>query len=248
MKRTGLKPSKSESNLRRAAEGLAEFGIDIWLGGKILKGFGLVATKAAPGQTKRLVEKLSKTKAKKDKWGRVIEDPFGNVVQTASIAKRLGFWTLPVKYGLGRAVTSDPEQVAIGEPFKPFGLYTRADTSKMTNREKAVHDLKWKLAHGAEGTALIAGLTVAFGKTLGALGWTAKNVVAPPLKVVGDYVVNPLSKVMAYEYKGIGMPLIMKGIRKGGGFLTKPIPPLAQWQFFSTGAGPLKETCYGTSR
>ena len=236
---------KSESNLRRAAEGLAEFGIDIWLGGKILKGFGLVATKAAPGQTKRLVEKLSKTKAKKDKWGRVIEDPFGNVVQTASIAKRLGFWTLPVKYGLGRAVTSDPEQVAIGEPFKPFGLYTRADTSKMTNREKAVHDLKWKLAHGAEGTALIAGLTVAFGKTLGALGWTAKNVVAPPLKVVGDYVVNPLSKVMAYEYKGIGMPLIMKGIRKGGGFLTKPLPPLAQWQFFSTGAGPLKERVMG---
>ena len=117
-----------------------------------------MATKAAPGQTKQLVEKLSKTKAKKDKWGRVIEDPYGNIVQTSSIAKRLGFWTLPVKYGLGRTVTSDPDQTSFGEGF---GLVTRADTSKMTPKEKAVHDLKWKLAHGAEGTALIAGLTVA---------------------------------------------------------------------------------------
>ncbi|MDP6527738.1 MAG: hypothetical protein QF858_02570, partial [Candidatus Pacebacteria bacterium] len=236
---------KSESNLRRTAEGLAEFGIDIWLGGKILKGFGWVAKRAAPGQTKQLVNKFSKTKAKKDKWGRVIEDPYGNIVQTSSIAKKLGFWTLPVKYGLGRAVTSDPEQVAIGEPFKPFGLYTRADTSKMTSSEKAVHDLKWKLAHGAEGTALIAGLTVAFGKTLGAAGWAAKNVLGPPLKVVGDAVVNPLSKMMAYEYKGVGMPLVMKGIRNAGGFITQKIPPLAQWQFFSIGAGPLRERIMG---
>ena len=89
---------KSESGIRKLTEDLTEFGIDVWLGGKILKSFGWVATKAAPGQTKQLVEKLSKTKAKKDKWGRVIEDPYGNIVQTSSIAKRLGFWTLPVKY------------------------------------------------------------------------------------------------------------------------------------------------------
>ena len=175
--------SKSESALRRTAEGLAEFGIDLWLGGKILKGFGWVSKRAAPGQTKQLVDKLSKTKAKKDKWGRDIVDPYGNVVQTSSIAKRLGFWTLPVKYGLGRTVTSDPDQTSFGEGF---GLMTRADTSKMTPKEKAVHDLKWKLAHGAEGTALIAGLTVALKGALGAAGWTAKNVLGPPLKVVGD--------------------------------------------------------------
>ena len=130
---------KSESGIRKLTEDLTEFGIDIWLGGKILKSFGWVATKAAPGQTKRIVEKLSKTKAKKDKWGQVIEDPFGNIVQTSSIAKKLGFWTLPVKYGLGRSVTSDPEQATLAENF---GLVTREDTSKMTNREKAAHDLK----------------------------------------------------------------------------------------------------------
>ena len=61
-------------------------------------------------------------------------------------------------------------------------MVTRADTSKMTPKEKAVHDLKWKLAHGAEGTALIAGLTVALKGALGAAGWTAKNVLGPPLK------------------------------------------------------------------
>ena len=73
-------------------------------------------------------------------------------------------------------------------------MVTRADTSKMTPKEKAVHDLKWKLAHGAEGTALIRGLTVAFNRVLGAAGWTAKNVLGPPLKVAGDYVVNPLAQ------------------------------------------------------
>ena len=73
----------------------------------------------------------------------------------------------------------------------------------MTYKEKAVHDLKWKLAHGAEGTAFIGGLTFAFGKTLGAAGWAVKNVVGPPLKVVGDYVVNPLAKVAASRMTGI---------------------------------------------
>ena len=43
----------------------------------------------------------------------------------------------------------------------------------MTNREKAAHDLKWKLIHGAEGTALVGGLTVAFNKVLGVGGWSA---------------------------------------------------------------------------
>ena len=191
---------KSESGIRKLTEDLTEFGIDVWLGGKILKGFGWVATKAAPGQTKQLVEKLSKTKAKKDKWGRVIEDPYGNIVQTSSIAKRLGFWTLPVKYGLGRAVTSDPDQTSFGEAFN---LVTRSDTSKMTNKEKAAHDLKWKLIHGAEGTALVGGLTVAFNKVLGVGGWAAKNVARPPLKVVGDYVVNPFAKVAASRMTGI---------------------------------------------
>ena len=232
--------SKSESALRRTAEGLAEFGIDLWLGGKILKSFGWVAKRAAPGQTKQLVDKLSKTKAKKDKWGRVIEDPYGNIVQTSSIAKRLGFWTLPVKYGLGRTVTSDPDQTSFGEGF---GLVTRADTSKMTNREKAVHDLKWKLAHGAEGTALIAGLTVALKGTLGAAGWTAKNVLGPPLKIAGDWVVNPIAKVAASRMTGI--PQLVKGIKNAGGFITQKIPPLAQWQFFSIGAGPLRERIMG---
>ena len=124
--------SKSESGIRNLAEGLAEFGIDVFLGGRILKGFGWVAKRAAPGQTKQLVDKLSKTKAKKDKWGRVIEDPYGNIVHTSSIAKRLGFWTLPVKYGLGRTVTSDQDQTSFGEGF---GLVTRADTSKMSSSE-----------------------------------------------------------------------------------------------------------------
>ena len=233
---------KSESGLRRLTEDLAGFGIDVFLGGKILKGFGWVAKRAAPGQTKKIVEKLSKTKAKKDKWGRVIEDPYGNIVQTSSIAKKLGFWGLPVKYGLGRTVTSDPDQTSYGESF---GLVTRADTSKMTNRQKAVHDLKWNLVHGSEGTALVGGLTVAFNKVLGVAGWAAKNIAGPPLKAVGDYVANPLSKMMAYEYKGVGMPLVMKGIKNAGGFITKPIPPLEKWQFFSVGAGPLRERIMG---
>jgi hypothetical protein len=187
---------KSESGIRKLTEDLTEFGIDIWLGGKI--------------------------------------------VQTSSIAKKLGFWALPVKYGLGRSVTSDPEQATLAENF---GLVTREDTSNMTNKEKAVHDFKWKLAHGGEGTALVGGLTVAFRGALGTLGWTAKNVLGPPLKIAGDYVVNPLAKVAASRMTGI--PQLVQGIRNAGGFITKPIPPLEQWQFFSIGAGPLKERIMG---
>ena len=233
---------KSEEGLRGLTKDLAQFGIDVWAGGKILKGFGWIAKRAAPGQTKKIVERLQKTKPKKDKWGRTIEDPYGNIVQTSSIAKRLGYWALPVKYGLGRTVTSDPEQTSYGEGF---GWVTRADTSKMTDGEKAVHDLKWKLAHGGEGTAFVGGLTVAFSGALGALGWTAKNVLGPPLKIAGDYVVNPLAKVAASRWTGI--PQMVQGIRNAGGFITKPIPPLEQWQFSSMVGGGFWERIRGAA-
>ena len=233
---------KSEEGLRALTEDLAQFGIDVWAGGKILKGFGWVAKRTAPGQTKRIVEKLQKTKPKKDQWGRIIEDPYGNIIQTSSIAKRLGYWALPVKYGLGRTVTSDPEQTSFGEGF---GWVTREDTTNMTNREKATHDLKWKLAHGGEGTALVGGLTVAFSGALGALGWTAKNVLGPPLKIAGDYVVNPLAKVAASRWTGI--PQMVQGIRNAGGFITKPIPPLEQWQFSSMVGGGFWERVRGAA-
>jgi len=236
---------KSEEGLRALTEDLAQFGIDVFLGGKILKSFGWIAKRAAPGQTKRIVERLQKTKPKKDQWGRIIEDPFGNIVQTSSIAKKFGFWALPVKYGLGRTVTSDPEQTSFGEGF---GWVTREDTSKMTNKEKAAHDLKWKLAHGAEGTVLIGGLTVAFSGALGTLGWAAKNILGPPLKVVGDWVVNPLAKVAASRMTGI--PQMVQGIRNAGGFIASKglrIPPLEQWQFSSMVAGGFLERIRGAA-
>ena len=42
-----------------------------------------------------------------------------------------------------------------------------------------------------------------------------------------------------------GIPQMVKGIKNAGGFITQKIPPLEQWQFFSIGAGPLRERIMG---
>ena len=249
-----LKPFAQDSFIQNMADELTQFGIDTFLGGRIIKGFGFIAKKAMPGQTKKIVEKLTKQKAKKGKDGKELTDKFGNVKFASSIAQKAGFWGLPVKYGIGRAITSDEDQTTYGEGLSEIAknynltdqpLIPRLDKEvyeKMTGREKAIYKLKRKLIHGAEGTVLIAGLTKGFtlgGKALWGTGKAIGKTVAGPLDA---FVLNPIAKIAASRKTGI--PQLAKGIRTGGGFIKDKvlrIPPMEKWGFFSTTQGPLKE-------
>ena len=91
---------------------------------------------------------------------------------------------------------------------------TREQWNKMTKKERAVESLKRKLIHGAEGTALIAGLTKAIGLTGKALWGTAKVIgktVAGPFNTV---VLNPVSNIM--KSRKTGIPQMLKGIINAG--------------------------------
>ena len=249
-----IKPFAQDSFIQNMADELTQFGIDTFLGGRIIKGFGFIAKKAFPGQTKKIVEKISKQKAKKGKDGKELTDKFGNVQFASSIAQKAGFWGLPVKYGLGRAITSDEEQTTYGEGLSEIAknynltnepLIPKLDKEiyeKMTGREKAIYKLKRKLIHGAEGTVLIAGLTKGFtvgGKVLWGTGKAIGKTVAGPLDA---FVLNPIAKLTAS--RKTGLPQLAMGIRKGGGFFKDKvlrIPPMEKWGFFSTTQGPLKE-------
>jgi len=249
-----LKPFAQDSFLQNMADELTQFGIDTFLGGRILKSFGFIAKKAMPGQTKKIVEKLSKQKAKKGKDGKELTDQFGNVKFASSIAQKAGFWGLPVKYGIGRSITGEAKQTTYSEGLseiaKNYGLTSeplipkldKETYDKMTNREKASYLLKRKLIHGAEGTALIAGLTKGFtlgGKVLWGTGKAIGKTVAGPLDT---FVLNPIARIAASRKTGI--PQLMKGISNGGGFIKDKvlrIPPLEKWGFFSTTQGPLSQ-------
>ena len=116
---------------------------------------------------------------------------------------------------------------------------------------------------------LIGGLTKAIGvggKALwGATKWTGRAVSGPAEALI----LNPISRLAsATTVRGVlnqpllkriplgkfgevpigGIPLLVKGIRKGGGFIGSKvlrIPPYDKWAYFSTTQGPLKERILG---
>jgi len=251
-------PWTQDSTLQHLSEGVAQFGIDIVLGRKLIKAFGWGFKKVAPGYFKKIADKVTRKKPKLDKAGKEIADSFGNIHYVSSYAKNWGFWGLPVQYGIGQALTDDtPKDMtgaeAISQAVHRFGLTEKnlippkdeAFYEKMTKRERASYLLKRKLMHGAEGTVLIAGLTKGItlgGKALwGGTKWAGRTVSGPV-----SWVINPISNVM--KSRKTGLPQLVKGIRNTGGFLWNKglrLPPYKDWAYFSTTQGPLKERILG---
>ena len=241
-----LRPFDQDSAIQNLITDLAQFGIDIYTGGRLIKTFKWGAKKLAPGQFKKIAERVTKQKPKVDKAGREIADSFGNIKFASSIAQKMGFWGLPVKYGIGRAITSDEKDVTFTEGFGFMPTPTREQWNNMTKKERAVESLKRKLIHGAEGTVLIAGLTKGItlgGKAIwGGTKWAGRTVAYPAEKLI----VNPISGIM--KSRKTGIPQLAKGIRNSGGFISSKvlrIPPYKNWAYFSTTQGPLKERILG---
>jgi len=232
------RPFDQDSAIQELTDELTQFGIDTYLGGRIIKGFGVIAKKAFPGTTK-IVDKLSKAKAKKDKSGKVVTDQFGNIKYASSIAQKMGFWGLPVKYGIGRSVTADTDKPTFTEGFGFLPPVNEENLKNLSNKDKAKEILLRKLIHGAEGTVLIGGLTLAAGKVLSVAGATVKGVYKTTAAPFNTLVLNPASKILASRKTGV--PQVVNAIKKGGGFITQKIPPLEKWGFFSTTMGPMSE-------
>ena len=171
----------------------------------------------------------------------------------------MGFWGLPVKYGIGRAITGEEKlttftegasELAAAKGWTEEPLVPRKDKAfydKMSKKERAVYLLKRKLIHGAEGTVLIAGLTKAIGLTGKALWGTGRAIGSTVTGPFNTYVLNPVSSVM--KSRKTGLPQLVKGIRNAGGFIggtVLRIPPYKNWGFFSTTMGPWKERFFAS--
>ena len=229
---------KSREGIEQLSEDLTQFGISLFAGKRILKGFGLIAKKAAPNFTRNVVKRLQK--------GKLTKDSAGNIKLRSSIAQKLGYWGVggAVAYGIGEVVTggSEDDKTILGDAFGLSETLKMKNTEGLSGREKATEILKNKLRYGADGTALVGGLTVA-GKTLAMplLRASNKYILAPTFRQIGNKVLNPLSEIAASEKSGI--PQLTRGIIKGRDkVLTKAgIPKMEDWQYFSKNAGPLKE-------
>ena len=221
--------SKSQSGITKLTEDLAQFGIDYALGGKILKLFGGVIARAAPGQTKKLVDAATKTKT---------TVKAGDIHQVSSIAQKLGYWgvTGGVKYGLGRALTADDKR----DSARGHGLWVldAKETEGLSGKEKAKAILKNKLKYGIEGTALIGGLTVGFRGAGKYVIGPAYKFVSPKVKTVADIFFEGGAQILMN--KRSYLPPLIKNLRKGGawGVNKLGIPPMEKWKFFSTQLGP----------
>jgi hypothetical protein len=237
---------KSREGVEQLAEDLTQFGISIFAGKKILNGFGKIArlTGNKFDSTRKILDRFDKTLKK----GKVVKDKSGNIKLRSSIAQKLGYWGVggAVAYGVGEAVTggSEDDKTILGD-VKPFGIGTEKlelkDTEGLTGRAKATQILANKLKYGADGTALVGGLTVA-GKTIAMPVLRAGNkyLLAPGFRKVGSGL-DILSKVAASEKTGIPQ-LTRKIIESKNKVLTKAgIPKMEDWQFFSVTSGPLKE-------
>ena len=237
---------KSRQGVEQLSEDLTQFGISIFAGKKILNGFGKIArlTGNKFDSTRKILDRFDKTLKK----GKVVKDKSGNIKLRSSIAQKLGYWGVggAVAYGVGEAVTggSEDDKTILGD-VKPYGIGTEKlelkDTEGLTGRAKATQILANKLKYGADGTALVGGLTVA-GKTVAMPVLRAGNkyLLAPGFRKVGSGL-DILSKVAASEKTGIPQ-LTRKIIESKNKALTKAgIPKMEDWQFFSMTAGPLKE-------
>jgi hypothetical protein len=265
-----LRPFDQDSAIQNLTTDLAQFGLDIYTGGKLVKAFGWAGKKIAPGMFKKITNYVTKGKPAKTKAGKEIADSFGNIKYASSIAQKMGGWGLPVavKYGLGRTLTSDEKDTTFTEGFGFMPPLDREKWNKMTSKERAVESLKRKLIHGAEGTVLLSGLTKAIGvggKVIwGGVKWGGKTLAGP----AETLVLNPISRLAAATtVRGVfnqpllkhiplgkfgevpigGLPLLVKGIRKGGGFIGSKvlrIPPYKNWAYLSTTQGPLIERIF----
>ena len=247
------KPWDQDSAIQELTKELSQFGIDVFLGGRLIKILKGGATKVAPGQVKKITDYVTKGKPLKTKAGKEIADSFGNIKYASSIAQKMGGWGLPiaVKYGLGRTITSEtdptkPASTTFSEGFGWMPTLTREQYEKMTSKDKAIYSLKKKLIHGAEGTVLIGGLTKAIGvggKVLwGGTKWAGRAVSGP----AETLIFNPISGII--KSRKTGIPQLAKGIRNAGGFIGSKvlrIPPYKNWAYFSTTQGPLKERILG---
>ena len=212
-------PFNQDSAIQELTDELTQFGIDTFLGGKIIKGFGFIAKKAMPGTTKKIVERLAKKKPKVDKSGKTLADQFGNIKYASSIAQKMGFWGLPVKYGIGRSITADEEKPTFTEGFGFMPPIDKEKFDKLSNSKKAAEILKRKLIHGAEGTVLIGGLTLAAGKIIGVAGATAKGIYKTTAAPFNTLVLNPVSKILASRKTGV--PQTVNAIKKAVDLLHK---------------------------
>ena len=228
---------KSREGVEQLAEDLTQFGISIYGGKKILNLFGKLSKKVAPDFTRNVVKRLQK--------GKVTKDKTGNIKVRSSIAQKAGYWGVggAVAYGVGESVFggSEDDKTILGDTFGLSETLRMKDTEGLTGREKATQILANKLKYGADGTALVGGLTVA-GKTIAMPVLRAGNkyLLAPGFRGVGKGL-DVLSKVAASEKTGIPQ-LTRKIIESKNKALTKAgIPKMEDWQFFSMTAGPLKE-------
>ena len=236
-----LRPFDQDSAISELTEGLTQFGIDLWLGGRLVKAFGWGVKKVTPGTFRKITEGISKQKPLKTKAGKEIADSFGNIKYASSIAQRFGYWGTAAKYGIGRSVAEDEAPTTYAEGFGLMQPVDRETWNNMTKSERAVYGLKRRLIHGAEGTVLIGGLTKAIGWSGKLLWGTGKAVGKLGAGPFNTYVMNPVSNIM--KSRKTGLPQLVKGIRNTGGFIGSKvlrIPPYKNWGFFSTTMGPWK--------
>ena len=231
----------SRDGIERLAEDLTQFGISLASGKTLLKLGGKIFGKVAPGTTKKILAKVKKKKPVIKKGNPVIVD---GLKQYSSIAQKLGYWGVAgaVGYGVGEFVTRDPNRNTTITNSK-FLNTAMEETKELTGSAKAAATLRNKLRFGAEGTALIGGLTVAGRKLVLPVGKKILQSSKIILNPVGDVIQKVVAPLVAYETKrGIGLPMIPRGIKYGWNAVRSKsgIPPMEQWQMLEKGFTGLK--------
>ena len=204
----------SREGVEELAEDLTQFGISFFTGKKVLKIFGSVAGKVAPGYTKRVVDALANSKT----FAQTGTVP--NIKNVSNIAQKYGSWSLPgvarrfgegtLAYGIGEAITRDDSTDttltnASGESINlsPLAGSTKVnnkfmnsllntameDTKNLVGKKKASAILRNRLKFGKEGTALIGGLNIALrGLAVPLIKGTANKVGGPIVNFTGGVI------------------------------------------------------------
>tara|TARA_R100000008_G_C3587331_1_gene173559 strand:+ start:4009 stop:7728 length:3720 start_codon:yes stop_codon:yes gene_type:complete len=156
-------------------------------------------------------------------------------------AAKIGYYGLPAAMSEPIAATS--RDLTIGQAFGlyPDEMMERLDPTQYEGRDRAAAQLQQKLLFGLEAGPAVGGMTAFLGPVIKGTAKYGAKAAGPVIRGVGDYVLNPLSKVIASERTGI--PQTIKALERGRVAAGEKmgIPEYRKWRMYHTGSTKMKE-------
>tara|TARA_R110001599_G_scaffold350694_1_gene581260 strand:- start:597 stop:4301 length:3705 start_codon:yes stop_codon:yes gene_type:complete len=167
-----------------------------------------------------------------------------NATGISKVANKIAYYGVPA--AIVEPIVSTSRDATIGQAL---GLYPeefmkKLDPTQYEGRERAAAQLQQKLLFGLEAGPTVGGITVALNPLLKGAGKVAATVGGPVVKGTGNYVLNPLAKVISSKKTGI--PQVIDALGRGRVKVGEKLglPEYQKWRIMDPDSSVLRERAF----